>query len=156
MPVLGLLVEGVQLTMLAYRSISTHAVLARCRSTYLTIDELDVLRTLRITVSSTVCCSRLISSVLTQPTVLVHLDKVECAIKTTWQVRHVNVEGELSVLQVEQSVVLAGGIQKVHARADVAAGLQTKGQGIACSLDPVGSAVVTALQCTVQVVSIST
>ena len=75
--------------------------------TYLAIDELDVLRALAVTVARAVLSTGLVVRVLAQATITVHLGKVEGTVQAAWQVGDVNIESELSVLEVEQLVVLA-------------------------------------------------
>ena len=88
-------------------------------ATYLAVDELDVVRALGVAVSGTVLGASLVAGEAGLATVGVHLDKVERAVETAGEVRHVDVEGELLVLQVEH---LVGGVilrEEVDTRPDV-------------------------------------
>ena len=68
------------------------------------VDEFDIMRTLRIAVSSSVLGSRQIRA--GQSAVFSHLNKVERTVQTTRQFRHVDLERELSVLQFEHSILV--------------------------------------------------
>jgi hypothetical protein len=63
--------------------------------TYLAVDELQVARTLRVTVSSAVLGTSSVVGILGHAAVLVHRDKVEGAVEAAREVRHVNIEREL-------------------------------------------------------------
>ena len=86
---------------------------------YLAVDELDVVRALCVAVAGTVLGAGDVAWEAGLATVSVHLDEVEGAVETTGEVRHVDVEGELLVLQVEH---LVGGVilrEEVDTRPDV-------------------------------------
>ena len=88
-------------------------------ATYLAVDELDVVRALGVAVAGTVLGAGDVAWEAGLATVSVHLDEVEGAVETTGEVRHVDVEGELLVLQVEH---LVGGVilgHEVDTRTDV-------------------------------------
>ena len=63
----------------------------------LSIDELDVMRTLSVTVSSSVLRTSLVARVLGKTTVLVHLNEVQSTVQTAGKLRDINVE--LSVVR---------------------------------------------------------
>ena len=69
-----------------------------------TVDELDIMRALRVAVSSSVLGSCQIRA--GHSTVLSHLNKVQRTVQTTRQFRHVDLERELSVLQFEHSILV--------------------------------------------------
>ena len=71
---------------------------------YLAIDELDVLRALSVAVASSVLGTSLVAGIFRQTTIGVHLDEVQSTVETARQVRHVDVEGELLVFQLEHRV----------------------------------------------------
>lgn len=71
--------------------------------------------------SITVASSELGSCIVvsnTHITVLAHLNEVESTIEATWELRNVNVKGELLTSQLEHFVVLVVG-HHVHAAANV-------------------------------------
>lgn len=69
----------------------------------LTTNELEVTRTLAITVSRSVCCASFVGA--REATVRGHGDKVQGAIQTTRELRHIHVEGELVAQEVEHLVL---------------------------------------------------
>ena len=106
--------------MLAYRStMNKRTILRNEMKGYLAVDELNVIRALCNAVPSSVFSAGLLSRVfLERPLIGVHLRKVKCAVKATGKVGHVDIEGELLVLQVEHLIAAVVG-HKVHARAGV-------------------------------------
>lgn len=82
-------------------------------TTYLTIDELQIMRTLGITVTSTISSTSLIGGVLGHTTISIHLHEIQCSIQSTWQLAHIYIKSELLVLQVEH-LILVGGSQQVE------------------------------------------
>ena len=109
---------------------------------YLSVDELDVLRALGVTVSRTELGTGLVVGEASHTTIGVHLDEVESAVETARKLGHVNVECELLVLQVEH-VVGRFILKKVDTRADVRAGGglsdELQREGIAAGRDTVGA-----------------
>lgn len=99
------------------------------------------MRALRVAVASAVLGASLVGRVLGLATVLVHLDEVQRAVKTAGKVRHVNVECELLVLELEQ-LVLVVACREVDARANVGTGDELECKRVAGGGDTVGSAVV--------------
>ena len=88
--------------------------------TYETVDELDIARALRVAVSSTVIGTSLVGRVLGHTTVSRHLREVDGTVETARQLRHINIEGELLVQQVEH-LVLGLGLEEVQAGTDILA-----------------------------------
>ena len=86
---------------------------------YLAVDELDVVWALSVAVASSVLRTSLVRREAAGATVLVHLDEVERAVETTWERRHVDVEGELLVLELEQLVRAIVLIEEVNTGTDV-------------------------------------
>jgi len=79
--------------------------------TYLSVDELQVLRALSITVAGAVLGACLVVWVLGKSTIGVHGDEVEGTVQATGQVGHIDVKGELLVLELEHLVL---GVSRVH------------------------------------------
>jgi len=75
------------------------------------------MRALGITVASSELGTCIVVS-NTHITVLGHLNEVESTVKATWELRNVNVEGELLTSQLEHFIVLVVG-HHVHAAANV-------------------------------------
>ena len=73
--------------------------------THLAVDELDVVGTLGVTVTSTVLGTSLVVSELAGTTIGVHLNQVDGTVETTRESGHVDVESELLVLQLEQLIL---------------------------------------------------
>ena len=117
-------------------------------ATYLAVDELDVVRALGVAVAGTVLGAGDVAGEAGLATVSVHLNEVEGAIETTGQVRHVDVEGELLVLQLEH---LVGGLvrHQVDTRADIAARDKLERERVTAGCDTVGARVVCAVEGTV-------
>ena len=86
-----------------------HSILLLPQVTHLTVDKLDVLRALRVTVPRPVLCPSFIALEPAHPTVLVHLTKVDCAIDSTRKPGHVHVQRELLIQEVEQSILVVAG-----------------------------------------------
>lgn len=72
---------------------------------HLSVDELDVVGALRITVSGSVLGTGLVVGVLSETTIGVHLGEIERAVETARKLGDINIEGEFGVVQVEQLVV---------------------------------------------------
>ena len=119
---------------------------------YLSVDELDVVGALSITVAGSVFGTSLVASETGETTVGVHLREVESTVETAGKVGDIDVKGELLVLELEH---LIGGIgsQEVDTRADVlAAGVgsdELERQGIAADGDTVGGRIISTLNCAV-------
>ena len=120
----------------------------REENTNLSVDKLDVLRTLRVAVTGTVLGTSLVARVLRHTTILVHLTQVESTVETTGEVRHINVECELLVLQLEH-LVLCRTRHEVDTRADVGACHELEGERITTSSDTVSARVICTVQSTV-------
>jgi hypothetical protein len=105
------------------------------------VDELDVVGTLRITVTSSVLGTGLVVA-LSNTTIGGHLDEVESAVETTGQLRDIDVEGELLTDEVEH-LVLCVALHKVCTRTNVggvrALGDEFDAQRIAAGSDTVGT-----------------
>jgi len=84
----------------------------------LAVDELDVARALSIAVSSTVLGTGLVVGETGLATILVHGHEVESAIETARKLRHVNIKGELLVLELEHLVVVVV-LHEVDTGADI-------------------------------------
>mmetsp|Transcript_4910 Transcript_4910/g.8341 ORF Transcript_4910/g.8341 Transcript_4910/m.8341 type:complete len:500 (+) Transcript_4910:1504-3003(+) len=82
------------------------------------VDELDVVRALRVAVARAELGPRVVPLVLRLPPVLGHLHKVQRAVEAARELRVVHRERELTVFQVEH-LVLVFGVHQVVARADV-------------------------------------
>lgn len=115
------------------------------RHAYLAVDELDVARALRVAVAGTVLGTSLVGREARQAAVLVHLRQVERAVEAARQVRHVDVEGELLVQQLEHLVVRVVRHQ-VHTRADVRARHELERERVAGGRDAVRARVVRAVE----------
>jgi len=87
----------------------------------LSIDELDVTRTLRVAVAGTIFGTSLVGGELGHTTIGVHLGEVEGTVKTAREVGDVDVESELLVQELEHLVVSLVG-HEVDTRADVLLG----------------------------------
>lgn len=117
------------------------------RSTNLSVDELHVVWALGITISGSVLRSSLVRSVLGHATVGIHGGEVDSSVESTWQVRHIDVEGELLALQAEHLVFGVIG-HEVDSASDVllcARGHEFEGQGVTSAVDTVGAGVVSSL-----------
>ena len=112
---------------------------------YLSINELQVTRALRVAVTGTVLGTCLVVGELGHATIGVHLDEVEGTVETAREVGHVDVESELLVEEVEG---LVGGVvlHQIDTRTNVGSSLERKGKGISGRRDAVGARVV----CTVE------
>ena len=112
---------------------------------YLSIDELDVLRALRVTVAGTKLGTRRVGRILRCTAILVHLDEVDGAVETTWEVGNINIERELLVHEFEH--LIAGIVlHQVDSRADVGAGHEVQGEGVAIGGDTISGLVLSAVE----------
>ena len=91
----------------------------------LSVDPLDIVRTLGVTVPSPVRGASRVAGVV-ETSVRLHLHEVEGAIQTTGKLRHVHVECELLVLEFEHVIPLARLVQEVGPGPDVL-GVLTRG-----------------------------
>ena len=118
---------------------------------HLSIDELDIMRTLGVAVTSTILSTSLVAGEFGHAAIRVHLDKVDGTVEATGELGHVNVERELLVLQLEE-LVSAVVLEEVDTRADVgvrARGDELEREGAATCGDTVGSLVVRTIDSTV-------
>jgi len=148
-PVLGLLPEGSHPSTLAYTNVSSryHARSAFGKA-YLSIDELDVLWALRITVSSTVLGA---SSVVRKPrhtTIGIHGDEVQGSVEPARQVRDVDIEGKFIVLELEHFIFVLG-CHHVDTRSSIGTGDEGKVERAARGDDAVSALVVGAVKCAI-------
>ena len=74
---------------------------------------------LGITVTSTVLGTSPVGREAGGSAVCVHLDEVERAVETAWELRHVDVEGELLVRKVEHLILGVARVHEVHTGTDV-------------------------------------
>ena len=72
--------------------------------TYLTVDELQVTRALRVTVSGTVLGTSGVVGVLGHATIGVHGNEVQSSVQSTSKVGNINIKGELVVQELEELV----------------------------------------------------
>jgi hypothetical protein len=105
------------------------------------VNELEILRTLRVTVSSSVLGTSLVGGVRGQTTISGHLGEVNSAVQTTRKLGNVNVESELLVEGLEQ-LVLGVASEEVKTRSNVfAVGVRLnklEGKGISAGRYTVG------------------
>lgn len=117
----------------------------RIWTTYNTVDELDVTGALRVAVARTELGTSLVGGEPGHTAILVHSAEVERAVETAGEVRHVNIEGELLVEQLEHRVPRLA-VHEVHARADVGAGDELERERSARGGDTVGALVVRTIE----------
>lgn len=84
----------------------------------LTINILDILWALSITVSSSVSGTSLVLWVLARASIGVHLNEVEGTVETAWHVGHIDVESELLILELEHFISILT-VHHVGSRTDV-------------------------------------
>lgn len=72
---------------------------------YLSVNELDIVRALRVAVTRSVFGTGLVAAVLAHTTIGIHLGEIKSTVETTRKVGNINVEGELLVEEVEHLVV---------------------------------------------------
>lgn len=116
-----------------------------CEVTDLSVDKLNILRALRVAVARSVLGTSLVVRELGHTTILVHRDEVDGAVKTARKVRHVDVEGELLIHQLEHLVV-RGILHEVDTGADVGAGHELDGKSVAASGDTVSASIVSTIE----------
>jgi hypothetical protein len=113
-------------------------------SNYLSVDELNVVGALSITVTGSVLGTSLVGGVLGHTTICIHLGEVKSAVETARKLGDVNVEAELLVLHVENLVLAVAG-HEVHTGPDVGVGTlgdKLKGKSGTSGGDTIGSRVV--------------
>jgi hypothetical protein len=120
---------------------------------YLAVDELDVLGTLRVTITSSVLRTGLVARELGETPIGVHLRKVEGTIKTTRKVRDIDVESELLVENLEK-FVLTIAVHEVNTGTDVlpvrVVRHEFESDRIARDADTIGTRVIRAFDSTVR------
>lgn len=94
-----------------------------------------------VAVAGTVLGASLVVGELRHATVGVHLTEVESAVETARELRHVNVEGELLVQELEH-LVLGLAAHEVDTRADVGARDELQSERVAGGRDAVSTLVV--------------
>ncbi len=117
-------------------------------ASYLTVNELNIMRALRVTVARSIACTGLVRRVLRLAAIFVHGDKVDSAVKTTRKLRNVHVEGELLILQAEHLVIVLV-LHQVHARTDVfllRRGNKFESESVAAGRDTISAGVVCAVK----------
>ena len=117
--------------------------------THGSVNELDVLRALRVTVTSSVLGTSLVPREARHTTIGVHLREVERAVETAGKLGHVDREGELLVLEVERLVLGVGRVHEVDTRANVllrGLGDELERERVTGSRDTVGALVVSAVE----------
>lgn len=85
---------------------------------YLAVDELDIVGALGVTITGSVLGTSFVGGVLGKTTIGVHLDEVESAVKATREVGHIDVEGELLILELKH-LVCSVTRHEIHTRTDV-------------------------------------
>lgn len=116
--------------------------------TYHAVDELEILRALRVAVASTILSTSLVGGEASHATILVHLREVKRAIETARKSRHVHIKRELCVQELEH-VVARVGVHEVETRTNVlvsAVGDEVEFEGRAGRGDTVGTLVVSTVQ----------
>jgi hypothetical protein len=147
-PALGSLSEPLQPRTLAYTRVLRATLIKKGKSTHLTVDELDIMRALRITISSPIFRAGIVIRELAHPTVCIHLHEVQRTIEAAGEIRHVDVKGELLVLKIERLVV--GLVRhEVDTRADIGVGYRLERESVAYGSDAEVIAVVRAVKGTV-------
>ena len=123
------------------------------KSAYLAVDELHVVWALGIAVSSSVLGTSLVAWVLGHSSISIHLREVQSTVESARKVGHVNVEGELVVLQLEG---LVGGVirQKIDTGSNVRSGGslgdELESQSIVARGDTVSARVVSSVKSAVR------
>ena len=74
----------------------------------LSVDKLEVVRTLRVTVAGAVRSTGLVAGVFGHTAITIHFDKVKGTVQPAWQGGDIGCHGEFSVLQLELHVPIAG------------------------------------------------
>jgi hypothetical protein len=119
------LLEGVQPSTLACVTVSFYEIvdqISHCEGlSYHAIDELEIPRALRVAVSGSVLRTGLVARVFRHATIGIHSHKVQSTVQTARKVRHINIEGELVVQQVEMLIRLVI-LHKVQTRANIGTG----------------------------------
>ena len=116
--------------------------------THLSVDELQVARALRVTVTGTVLGTSLVAIVLGQTTVGVHGDEVQGSVETARKLGAIHIEGELLVEQLEH-LVSAVVLHEEQTRANVGTSDEAQSQSVAIGGGTVGGLIVGTIQGTV-------
>ena len=123
----------------------------KIEGTYNTVDELEITRALRVTVSGTVLRTSLVAGVGGKTAIRRHLREVQSTIETAGQVGHIDVEGELLVKWLEDLVFGVAG-HKVKTRSDIglcAGGDEVELEGGTGGGHTVSTAVLSTIECAV-------
>jgi hypothetical protein len=115
--------------------------------TYLTANELDIMRALGVAVASAVFGTRLVVGLGRHATVRSHFGEVDGTVETATEVRHIDVEGELLALQLEELIgIILAGREEVHTGANVGTGDELERQRVTRSCDTVSARVVSTIK----------
>jgi hypothetical protein len=93
--------------------------LSQVLATYLSIDELQISGTLRITVSGSILGTGLVGGVLLHTAICVHGHEVQSTIESAGQVGYVNIKSELLVTGKLEHLIGGIVVHEVGTRADV-------------------------------------
>jgi hypothetical protein len=74
-------------------------------TSYLAVDELEITRALRVTVTSTVLGTGLVGRVLAHTTVLIHADEVDSAVQPARQLAEIDIEGKFVAKQCKHGIL---------------------------------------------------
>jgi hypothetical protein len=70
------------------------------------INPLQIMGTLRITITRSILCSNLITRMSSLPTVLFHFNEVKRTIKSTRKLAHIHIKSELMIEQIEHLIIV--------------------------------------------------
>lgn len=120
---------------------------------YLTVDEFEITRALRITVANAVFRTGFVGGVFLHSAISIHGNEVQGSVKSAWKVRYVHIESELVVQELELGVRCIS-IHEIQTRTNIgsigALGDESKLQRVAARGSSVSSRVVRAFQSTVR------
>jgi len=126
---------------------------------YLTVDELDVVWALSITVTGTILGTSLVSGVLGETTIGSHLREVQSTVQTARKVGNIDIESELLVVWLEHLILGVGGVHEVDTGTNVVGVWSLsdvlESQGVVGGVDPVSSSVVSTIHGAVLSASLS-
>lgn len=115
------------------------------KKTYLAVDELQIPRALRITVTSSVLGTGIVARVPGQATVGIHGDKVESSVQSAGQFGRIHINSEFLIEQLEY-LISAIILHQEQTRANVRPSDEVQSEGIAIGGSTVSGGIVSTFQ----------
>jgi hypothetical protein len=115
---------------------------------YQTVNEFDVPRALRVTVTCSILGTSRVTLVLAQTTISVHGGEVQGAVQATWEVGDIDVKGEFVANEIEGLIGLII-LHKIDTRANICSSNELERKRITSGGDTINPLIVSTVNCAV-------